>query len=569
MARAVVVLCSSAAVAVLSSCSGHSVSDWPPDQKPSGWMPATYTESIAVEDQGSPLPDQWWKRAVFYELHVRSFKDSDGDGQGDLPGLISKLDYLHDLGVTALYLLPITRNSDHYHGYTIVDFRDVDPDYGTLADLSELVARAHALGMAVVLDFVGEYSSPVHPFFLDAVDFGGYRDFYLWAGADPGWPNPFFPGSAVWYPPPHGSGYYYSMYFGQPAFDYRNPSVQAYMRDSLRFWLNAGADGFRFDSVSTLFVYGRTRQVDQPENHDYYRALRSDILDAYANRFTIAEDGDTKPYLGDGRDEFHAGFAVSWAQSVMTAIASEDATGLADALSYPDSAPAGSMFGILLANHDTVKPRAYTRFGGDEAKCKLAATVLLTSPGIPFVYYGEEIGMAVLADGHYLGPAPPWDDERLRSPMQWDASANAGFTTGTPYLGINDDYADHNVALASADDGSILARFRKMIAVRKGSDALSSGATAKAHVSLPGSSFAFVRSSGASKVVVVLNLSKSDQAVSINFANTPLDVTSGKAAASADLLDGATNFGDVTPSNRGGYSVIVPAQGARILPFTY
>jgi len=555
-------------LALLAGCP-RPTSDWPPGHLPAGWTPTTYTESIAVEDAGSPLPDQWWRTAVFYELHVRSFKDSDGDGYGDLKGLISKLDYIHDLGATALYLLPIAKDSDHYHGYTIIDFRGVDPAYGTMADVTELVQQAHARGMAVVLDFVGEYSSPEHPFFEDAMDYGGYRQWYLWAGADPGWPNPYFPGSGVWYAAERGGGYYYSMYFGEPAFDYRNLSVRAYMRDNLRFWLNAGADGFRFDSVSTLFVYGRDQQVDQPANHAYFQAMRRDILDAYANRFTIAEDGDTTPYLGDGTNEFHAGFDMDWARTVMGAIAAEDSTAFSGVISRPDSAPAGAMFGTLLANHDTVKPRAYTLFGGDEAKCKLAATVLLTSPGIPFVYYGEEVGMEILEDGHFIGPPPPWNDERLRSPMQWDASANAGFSTGTPYLGINDDYADHNVAEASADPGSILAHFKKMIALRKGSAALLSGTTAEARTSSPASSFAFVRSRGASKVAVVLNLSGSAQTVLVDLTGTPLAVTSGRATAAADLYDGATQFGDITPSNRADYSVSVPARGAMILPFTY
>jgi alpha-amylase len=532
--------------------------EWPPDEKPAGWTPTVYTDAVAVQDPGSPLPDGWWSTAVFYEVHVRSFQDSDGDGQGDLRGLTSRLGYIHDLGATALYLLPIARNSDHYHGYFTVDHRDLDPAYGTFDDFADLVRSAHALGMAVVLDFVGEYSSPEHPFFQDAVDEGGYRDWYLWAGADPGWPNPYFPGSPVWYRPARGDGWYYSMFFGQPAFDYRNDSVKAYMRDTLRFWLNLGADGFRFDTVGTLVVKGSKEQLNLPESHAWFQEVRRDVLDAYQNRFAIAEGGDGS-YGAYGPGEFHAEMGVWWGMHIMSALADEDARAL------------GELFlgawgwGIFTANHDLVKPRALTRFGGSEAKAKLAATALLTAPGIPFVYYGEEVGMRSLADGHVVGLPPPYDDERLRSPMQWDGTDAAGFTTGQPYLGLNEDYAAHNVAQASADPASLLAHYRRLIAVRKATPPLLSPTYNLATTSDPRCCLALERQDGISILLQLFNVCGGARTVTVSLAGTNFSV--GRYVAGPDLLGGPT-FGDVTHSNFSHYAVKVPAYGAALLTFT-
>lgn len=330
------------------------------------------------------------------------------------------------------------------------------------------------------------------------------------------------------------------------------------MRDTLRFWLNLGADGFRFDTVGTLIVKGPKEQLNLPEGHAWFQEVRRDVLDAYQNRFAIAEGGDGS-YGVYTTGEFHAEMAAWWGFQVMAALADEDATAL-----EPLLASAG--WGIVTANHDVVKPRALTRFGGSEAKAKLAATALLTAPGIPFVYYGEEVGMRSLADGHIVGPPPPWDDERLRSPMQWDGTAGAGFTTGAPYLGVNDDWAAHNVAQASADPGSILAHYRRLIGLRKSTPALRDDLYGfnRATTSDPGCCFAFERVDVEHPLLVVLNVCGRERAVTLNLSSTNLSF--GSHAAGPDLL-GGPSFGDVTSSNYRRYPVTLPAYGASLLSF--
>lgn len=441
----------------------------------------------------------WWNDTIFYEVFVRSFADSDGDGVGDLRGLIDRLDYLndgdpathHDLGVTGLWLMPITE-SPSYHGYDVTDYAHVDREYGTDDDFRTLMAEAHRRGIRVIVDLVLNHTSAEHPWFLASRSDprSEKRDWYVWRNDDPGWRGPW--GQEVWHP--YRSAYYYGVFWsGMPDLNYRNPFVTAAARDIERLWLtDFGVDGFRLDAVKHWIEDGRV-QENTPETHEWFREQQAWLPSVKADALTVGEvwsgSADVLPWIGFDVD---LAFEFTCAGAMVQSARNEDATAARGALAYVTRRYPPQQWATFLSNHD--QDRVMTQLGGNAGHARTAASLLLTAPGVPFLYFGEEIGQA--------GGKP---DENIRTPMQWSADANAGFTTGTPWREPQADYAAVNVAAQRGDDASLLSHYRKLVRLRNEHAALRRGAWIEVPCANPGV-YACLRVAEEEALLVAINL---------------------------------------------------------------
>ncbi len=450
----------------------------------------------------------WWQRGVIYQVYPRSFQDSDGDGVGDLPGVIARLGQLAALGVDALWLSPVYPSPMADFGYDVADFRGVDPAFGTLADFDRLVAAAHARGLKVVLDYVPNHTSDRHPWFLESRSSRASprRDWYVWRDPGPGggppnnWLSEF--GGPAW-TLDHATGqYWYHAYLPeQPDLNWRNPAVREAMLDVLRFWLDRGVDGFRVDAIHHLVEdvglrdnppnpdwrpgmsparrLLRAYTMDQPEVHEAIAAMRR-VAEAYpGGRVLIGEAylpiERLVAYYGAGLSGFHLPFnfhllSTPWEARAIAALVER----------YEAALPPGGWPNWVLGNHD--RSRVASRLG--PAQARVAAMLLLTLRGTPTLYQGDEIGMRDV-------PIPPervhdpWEKrvpglglgrDPVRTPMQWDAGPNAGFTTAAePWLPLAADHREVNVAAQAADPRSMLSLHRRLIALRRAEPALSVG----------------------------------------------------------------------------------------------
>ena len=452
----------------------------------------------------------WWEDRVFYEVFVRSFADGDGDGVGDLRGLIGRLDYLNDgdpttntdLGVTGLWLMP-TFPSPSYHGYDVTDFQGVNPDYGSMADMRALVAAAHARGIAVLLDLPINHTSDTHPWFVDSRKVGSaHDDWYVWSDT---------PLAGNW----HRDGkrlYYGAFGADMPDLNLRNPKVTAAIDAAATFWLtDIGVDGFRIDAAKHL-VEDAGATENTPETKTWLADFRTTLEAARTGTLLIGEVWDPSPvssaYVPASLDmTFEFGLATAYLGAVKSGQASSLAGSFAKITSlYP---PAGG-FGAFLSNHDM--DRVASQLSSDPTAMRLAASLLLTGPGVPFVYYGEELGMT--------GAKP---DERIRTPMRWDTSAPAaGFSRHAPWEALSDDPADLNVASESADPASLLSWYRDLIAFRASTHAaLSAGAYLPVD-SDSGALVASIRATPTDTLLVIANLSDAAVAPSLTLAGGPL-----------------------------------------------
>jgi glycosidase len=461
--------------------------------------------SAATGREASAL-DDWARGAVFYEVFVRSFADSDGDGVGDLRGLEARLDYLNDgdpgrgddLGVDALWLMPICE-SPSYHGYDVVDYRRVDREYGSEEDFDGFLAAAHRRGVRVIIDLVLNHTSAEHPWFVDAASSPGSprRDWYLWRPDDPGWTQPWGGDRRTWHE--RGGAFYYGVFWrGMPDLNYSHPPVREEMQRVAAHWLRRGVDGFRLDATRHLFAGGPgAAQNDQPETHvylaDFSAAVRSVRPDALLVGENWTDTASIAPYFRELPANFNFPLAEAIVRGVESGSASQVAAVLRDmAALYPESA----LDAPFLTNHD--QTRLSTQLGGDPAKLRLAAAVLLTLPGAPFLYYGEEIG---------LQNGPGREDEHKRTPLPWDASPGAGFSTGKPWFELAPGHETAHVAAERGRPGSLFERYRTLIALRHGSPALRLGslellAPAAAE---PGAVLAFLRRAPGSTALVAHN----------------------------------------------------------------
>jgi glycosidase len=448
-----------------------------------------------------PHSPSWVRGATCYEVFVRSFYDSDGDGIGDLRGLTAKLDYINDgkgqsrssLGARCIWLMPIME-SPSYHGYDATDYYRVARSYGTNADFKRLVAEAHKRGIHVLIDMVLNHTSNEHPWFQAALrdTTSRYRAWYRWSPTLPNEKGPW--GQEVWHKSPVRDEYYYGVFWsGMPDLNYSTPAVRAEVKKIARFWLKEmGVDGFRLDAVPYL-MEDHGRLAGSPGTHALLREYGQYVHAQRATSFTVGEVWDSiatmLTYYPDQLDSY---FAFAVADSIIAAVRNGSARGLLAPVLALQAALPNDRWSPFLRNHD--QPRTRTELGGDVEKSKAASFILLTLPGVPFVYYGEEIGM--------IGTKP---DERLRTPMQWNRSRADGFTTGTPWEALQDDSLSTTVASADADSASLLTLHRRLIHLRSTVRALGDGRVIPLAASADGVA-AYLRRSGNEIVLVLANL---------------------------------------------------------------
>ena len=516
--------------------------------------------------------DPWWQHAVFYELYPRSFADSNNDGVGDLNGITSKLDYLRDLGIDAIWITPCFSSPQVDFGYDISDYEDIDPMYGSIEDFDRLLAEAHRHGIRILLDFVANHTSDQHKWFQDSKSSrtAAYRDWYIWRdGKGPGqppnnWVSTF--GTSAWTFDQRTQQYYYHYFYPeQPDLNWRNPAVEAAMFDVMRFWYKRGVAGFRLDAVDSLFedpnltdnafaggtdTFGR-RNMDEkynqklPEVHNVLRGMRK-VADEY-NAVLIGETytssiDELKHYYGDQRSELQLPMDMMFATvdklsavEFRKQIASVDASG-----GWPV---------FLIGNHDM--PRSYNRYGDgkhDDAIAKLMAALYLTLRGSPILYYGEEIGIENNDPKRKEDVRDPqgkigWPTEKgrdgERTPMQWTSDINGGFSKAKPWLPVPPSAATHNVATESADPDSILTFYKNLLFLRHHEKALMEGEYIPLDESNP-NVLSFLRRLEREAVLVILNMSGEEQKVALNLApygfragNRVMVLQSGSTATAA------------------------------------
>ena len=440
-----------------------------------------------------------WQHGAFMEIFVRAYQDSDGDGIGDLRGLVARLDYLQELGIKGLWLMPITASADHDHGYATTDFRRLELDYGSLEDLDLLLREAHRRGIGVIMDYVINHAAREHPLFQQALrdPASPWRDWFVWQPTMPaGWD---IWGRNPWTETPVGS--YFATFGPQmPDFNLRHPAVLDYHRSSLRFWLNRGLDGFRLDAVPHLIENDARRWNDQPQSRRLTRELQA-LIKRYPRRHVVCEaTANPRAYAAPG--VCGSAFAFGLEQQLIRAARGEaDAPEAIRAVAdYFKSAP--PTMATMLANHDIFAgARVWDQLGGDERRYKLAAASYLLLPGTPFIYYGEEIGQAGVPG--LAGDAP------LRAPMSWSAGADDGFSRATPFRPAAPNAASHNVAAERADPGSLLNFYKAMLALRNGRPSIARGRYAAARVQ--GQVLSFERRLGSERSLVVLNYDAAPQ----------------------------------------------------------
>jgi glycosidase len=461
--------------------------------------------SAALAGQATPVTDDalpWWRKAVCYEIFVRSFADSNGDGNGDFRGLTERLDYLNDgdpaggddLGVDCVWLMPIMEAAS-YHGYDVTDYDAVESDYGTRADFATLMEAAHQRGIRIIIDLPLNHTSNVHPWFIDAATNpdSPVHDWYVWSESDPAYPGPW--GQDVWYENPEGDDFYYSTFWeGMPDLDYRNPEVTAEAHRISRFWLEEmRVDGFRLDAIKHLIEESPKRLENTDATHQWLRDYRSFLASFAPDAYTVGEifGASTTLLLPYYPDQLDAHFQFDIAGQILSAAGSASASGSVTITAEADEQIPDDRWATFLSNHD--QTRSMTTLSGDTAAAKLAATALLTLPGTPFIYYGEELGMT--------GNKP---DERLRTPMPWTAEPTGGFTTGEPWEPFADDPVQLNVAAQLNDPDSLLRHYQAMIRLRNEHPALSYGEFIPLR-SRPSAVAAFVRETGDERLLIVIN----------------------------------------------------------------
>jgi len=468
----------------------------------------------------------WWKERVVYQIYPRSFQDSNGDGIGDIPGIITRLDELKDLGVGIIWLSPVYKSPDVDNGYDISDYRDINPKFGTMADMEHLFAEAEKRDIKIIMDLVINHTSDEHDWFIKSRDKDSpYRDYYIWKPADPEGRPPnnwttFFAESAWEFDPKSGEFYLHLFDVKQPDLNYRNPKVIEEVKEIMHFWMKKGAAGFRCDVINLIYktsfddgihklaVTGREHFVSQEGMHKVLQELRRDVLDQY-DCFAVGESAlvnlrDAKLLSNPERKELDMVFYFDHLQVdrlVEKYIPKKfNATKLLNILTKWQQGLDWNA--VYLENHD--QPRIVSHYGNDEEfqerSAKMLATMLLTLRGTPFIYQGQEIGMtncdfssmSQINDLETLGvdallrsywiPAflrwkwiMPCSRDNARTPMQWSAEEGAGFTTGDPWLGINKNYKEINVKEQKSRASSVWRFYRNMILLRASNETLKYG----------------------------------------------------------------------------------------------
>ena len=541
---------------------------------------------------GSPLlaqtsTDPWWKHAVIYEAYPRSFQDSNGDGVGDLKGITERVDYLQALGINAIWLSPIYPSPQVDFGYDISDYENVDPQYGNLVDFDQLVAEAKKRNIRIIMDMVMNHTSDKHPWFIESKSSRNNpkRDWYIWRdGKGPGippnnWQSAF--GHSAWkYDPTTKQWYYHKFYAEQPDLNWRNPKVEKAMFDSVRFWLDRGVAGFRLDAIPTLFEDPELRDEKEaggvnafgdpnidgsytenlPEVHDVMRSLRKLVASYPGDRVLIGEtylpniQELDKWYGGAGRNELNLPMDMQ-----IGFINKLDASLFRQRIEDVETKVHGNQPLIVFDNHDN--PRSWDRYGDgvhDAAIARVIATMLFTTRATAMMYYGQEIGMVTTPPKRKEDVKDPvglvgWPKEKgrdgERTPMQWDTSKNAGFSTADEtWLPVAPNYKTVNVQVEDAASDSLLNWYKQLIQMRATNPALREGPLTMLDRTNP-NVLSYVRkgSAGSPSVVVALNFTAQPQTISLNLTGTGVTGTNVKTLLTDDAsLRPTTSLAGIT-----------------------
>jgi glycosidase len=460
----------------------------------------TAAACVPSASDAAPPDLPWWTERTFYEVFVRSYADSDGDGIGDLRGLTDRLDHLNDgdpattddLGVTGIWLMPVAE-SPSYHGYDVTDYEAVEPDYGTAEDFATFLDAAHDRGIAVIVDLVINHTSVEHPWFEASRDGDpDLADWYVWSDEHGGFGGPG--GRQVWHAA--GERYYYGYFWeGMPDLNLANDAVTAELQRIAAYWIeDMGVDGFRLDAARHLIEDGEELE-NTPETRAWLVSFRERVHASRPDALVLGEVWDATStsarYVHEG--SLDLAFEFGLASAFVSAVRFGDPASLAAIQAEVTAAYPPRGYASFLTNHD--QDRVFDQVGRDMAAARAAASLLLTSAGVPFIYYGEEIGMR--------GRKP---DERIRTPLAWDGSLpGAGFTTGDPWQDLADGLDEANIAVQTADPGSLLSHYRTLIRARSESPALLRGDLRPVTVDAA-KLYAIARHLGDEMVIVVVNL---------------------------------------------------------------
>lgn len=504
----------------------------------SSLMLACQTTKQPLESpEPTPTPSfGWWNDTIFYEIFVRSFYDSNGDGIGDINGLIEKLDYLNDgdpntdddLGVSGIWLMPIAQ-SQSYHGYDVVDYYRVDDEYGTNDDFLRLMEEAHARSIHVIVDLVINHTSSQHPWFQAALDPDSQqRDWYIWSETQPS--------GAEWHRS-ENDFYYGHFWEGMPDLNYENPAVTEAMYDVARFWLeDMGVDGFRVDAIKYLIEDGQIIE-NTPATHTWLQSFYTFYKGLKPDAMTVGEVWSTTDIAAAYVGEVDMVFEFDLANAILeSAVGGRKASVERRQQVVIDSYPPGQ-FATFLANHDQNRTRS--RLLNDE-QAKVAATLQLMFPGVPFIYYGEEIGMQ--------GTKP---DENIRRPMQWDSQGR--FTTSLPWHPYYEDYQERHVQGQSENPESLLHHYRELIRLRNTHPALRTGSWQLVETD-HNAVYAFFRFASEQLFLVMVNLSRNPvDAYTLTLQSSPLPggvqtrLHMGEGQANAPVVNASGGFTDYHP----------------------
>ncbi len=513
----------------------------------------------------------WYRDAIIYQLHVKAFQDASGDGIGDFAGLMQRLDYVQELGVTTIWTLPFYPSPLRDDGYDIADYRSINPSYGTMKDFRAFVAEAHRRGLRVITELVINHTSDQHPWFQKArlaKPGSSARDMYVWSDTDTKFPETRIifidTEKSNWtWDPVAGAYFWHRFYSHQPDLNFDNPRVLEEVLKVMRMWLDMGVDGLRLDAIPYLVEREGTNNENLPETHVVLKKIRAELDRHYPDRLLLAEANqwpeDTRPYFGEG-DECHMGFHFPLMPRMYMALAQADRHPITDIIRQTPDIPDGCQWGIFLRNHDELTlemvtederdylwrtyaedSRARINLGirrrlaplmrNDRRKIELMNSMLFSMPGTPIVYYGDEIGMG---DNYYLG-----DRDGVRTPMQWSSDRNAGFSRANPqqlYLPAIIDpvygYQAINVEAQAGDPSSLLNWMRRMIVVRKQHAAFGRG-TMSLIYPRNRKILAYLREHDGDNVLCVANLADSAQAVELDLSRfsgmVPIELT-GRSA---------------------------------------
>jgi maltose alpha-D-glucosyltransferase/alpha-amylase len=528
----------------------------------------------------------WYKNAIFYELHIRSFADSNGDGKGDLQGIITKLDYLKTLGIDCIWLLPMFPSPLKDDGYDISDFFNIHLDYGIVEDLKALVDEAHLRGIRVITDLVLNHTSDEHPWFIEARKSkdNPYRDYYVWSDTNQKYQDARIifvdTESSNWaYDETTGQYYWHRFYASQPDLNYDNPVVADKMIEIIRYWLDMGIDGFRVDAVPYLFEREGTNCENLPETHAYLKRIRAMMEADYPGTILLGEANqwpwDLRPYFGGDPanstvpgDEVHMAFHFPIMPRIFKALKLGDATDIINIMADTPPIPDNTQWCVFLRNHDEltlemitaedrqlmwrlyapeermrlnlgIRRRLAPLLDNDRRKIELANAILFSLPGAPIIYYGDEIGMG---DNIWL-----FDRNGVRTPMQWTVEPGAGFSQADPisfWVPLIDDdtygYRKVNVATQMADPGSLFHTMKHLITTRKAHSVLGGGRcdflplTNKAIL-------AYFRHTTETQMLIVCNLSDQPQTATLSLSDlvgiTPVEVLTGKPFPTINKAD--------------------------------